>query len=81
MLLALEQGTCLDCWERRQVSLLHASVTITYAEAAMAVTVAVEEVIGEHYNSQLRDMIENGYTKEEQDVQLKNVQEFVKHEK
>ena len=39
----------------------------------MAVTVAVEEVIGEHYNSQLRDMIENGYTKEEQDLRLKNV--------
>jgi ubiquinone biosynthesis monooxygenase Coq7 len=42
-------------------------------EAAMAVTVAVEDVIGEHYNSQLRDMLENGYTKLESDVTLKNV--------
>ncbi len=33
--------------------------------AAMACTVAVEEVISEHYNDQIRMLLENGYTDEE----------------
>ena len=38
-------------------------------EAAMACTVAVEEVIGEHYNDQIRLLLDQGYT----DVELKEV--------
>ncbi len=34
-------------------------------QAAMACTVAVEEVISEHYNDQIRMLLENGYTDEE----------------
>jgi len=46
-------------------------------EAAMAVTVAVEEVIGEHYNSQLRTMNDQGYTEESEDLELKkSIKEF-----
>lgn len=40
-------------------------------ETAMALTVAVEEVIGDHYNAQLREMHERGYTQEERDIQLR----------
>ena len=35
----------------------------------MACTVAVEEVIGEHYNDQIRLLLDKGYT----DVELKEV--------
>lgn len=31
----------------------------------MACTVAVEEVIGEHYNNQIRELLERGYPEEE----------------
>lgn len=31
----------------------------------MACTVAVEEVIGEHYNDQIRSLLEGGYREEE----------------
>jgi ubiquinone biosynthesis monooxygenase Coq7 len=40
-------------------------------EAAMAMTVAVEEVIGEHYNNQLRVMNEMNYTESKEDQELK----------
>jgi ubiquinone biosynthesis monooxygenase Coq7 len=43
----------------------------------MALTVAVEEVIGEHYNDQLRIMNEEGYTQSEEDIKLKkHLKEF-----
>lgn len=42
-------------------------------EAAMAMTVAVEEVIGEHYNNQLRVMNEMNYTESKEDQELKQV--------
>lgn len=46
-------------------------------EAAMAMTVAVEEVIGEHYNNQLRTMNDLGYSSEKEDVELKqNIKKF-----
>ena len=41
-------------------------------ETAMALTVAVEEVIGEHYNDQLRQLIEHGYS-EKEDMELREV--------
>jgi 3-demethoxyubiquinol 3-hydroxylase len=34
-------------------------------EAAMACTVAVEEVISEHYNDQIRTLLEKGYPEDE----------------
>lgn len=44
---------------------------------AMAVTVAVEEVIGEHYNSQLREMIERNYGEDPEDKKLRQVYAFL----
>ncbi len=41
-------------------------------EAAMACTVAVETVIGEHYDSQLRTLNDHGCTKQE-DQELRQV--------
>lgn len=43
-------------------------------EGAMACTVAVETVIGEHYNSQIRDLMEDDPAKHE--VLLKTLKEF-----
>jgi len=42
-------------------------------EAAMALTVAIEDVIGEHYNSQLRSMNELGYIELDEDLELKQI--------
>lgn len=39
----------------------------------MALTVAVEEVIGEHYNDQLRTLNERGYNIDEDDKKFKQV--------
>ncbi|CAF4351154.1 unnamed protein product, partial [Rotaria magnacalcarata] len=37
-------------------------------EAAMACTVAVEAVIGEHYNNQLRDLMEHADQTKDKDL-------------
>lgn len=39
----------------------------------MALTVAVEDVISEHYNSQLRTMNDLGYTEAPEDKELKKI--------
>lgn len=45
-------------------------------EAAMALTVAVEEVISEHYDDQLRKMNELGYTVDPDDLHLRKVRTY-----
>lgn len=44
-------------------------------EAAMACTVAVEEVISEHYDNQLRELLVEGVTDENKDL-LDTIQKF-----
>lgn len=49
-------------------------------EAAMACTVAVEEVIGGHYNDQIRDILQQGWDEEELlSVLKKNRDEELEH--
>eukprot|EP01119_Soliformovum_irregulare_P021366 TRINITY_DN7097_c0_g1_i1.p1 TRINITY_DN7097_c0_g1~~TRINITY_DN7097_c0_g1_i1.p1 ORF type:complete len:216 (-),score=38.68 TRINITY_DN7097_c0_g1_i1:28-675(-) len=46
-------------------------------EAAMALTVAVEDVIGNHYNDQIRELNDKGYNLSEEDKKLKDtIREF-----
>jgi len=47
---------------------LGAATAALGSKAAMACTVAVEEVIGDHYNQQLRDMLEEGLDKTEPEL-------------
>lgn len=44
---------------------LGAGTALLGKEAAMACTVAVETVIGEHYNDQIRELLSRGYDEEE----------------
>ncbi len=53
--------------------ILGAGSALLGKEAAMALTVAVEDVISEHYNSQLRTMNDLGYTELPEDKALKKV--------
>jgi len=54
----------LPLWEAAGFA-LGAGTALLGKEAAMACTVAVEEVIGGHYNDQIRDLLERGYDEQE----------------
>ncbi|GAB1609280.1 5-demethoxyubiquinone hydroxylase, mitochondrial-like [Argonauta hians] len=50
--------------------LLGAGTALLGKEAAMACTVAVEDVIGHHYNAQIRDLVEDDPVKHEELLQI-----------
>lgn len=54
---------------------LGAGTALLGKEAAMACTVAVEEVISEHYDNQLRELLVEGVTDENKDL-LDTIQKF-----
>jgi ubiquinone biosynthesis monooxygenase Coq7 len=54
----------LPVWEAAGFA-LGAATAAMGKEAAMACTVAVEEVIGGHYNDQIRDILQQGWDEEE----------------
>lgn len=47
---------------------LGAATAMLGKEAAMACTVAIETVVGNHYNSQIRELYSRGYKDEEADL-------------
>lgn len=50
---------------KRCLGVTGAGTALLGKEAAMACTVAVETVISEHYNDQIRTLLEKGYPEEE----------------
>ena len=69
----------LPLWEAAGLA-LGVGTAMLGREAAMACTVAVEEVIGGHYNDQIRELLEQGWDEEELLATIKkNRDEEVEH--